>query len=61
VAIKKNREEDLDYEDEIEVFHVLPAEDYCGHVASKGCWCNPILNYKNPETGNEVWSHNLIQ
>ena len=21
------------------------------------CWCNPELNYKDPETGAEVWVH----
>ena len=21
------------------------------------CWCNPELNYKDPETGAEVWIH----
>ena len=21
------------------------------------CWCNPVLDYKDPDTGAEVWIH----
>jgi len=28
------------------------------HEASENCWCHPILDYKDPDTGNEVWVHN---
>lgn len=21
------------------------------------CWCNPVLDYKDPDTGTEVWIH----
>jgi len=27
------------------------------HVMSGDCWCNPELNYTDPETGAEVWVH----
>ena len=27
------------------------------HVMSGDCWCNPELNYIDPETGAEVWVH----
>lgn len=27
------------------------------HVASAGCWCNPELDYIDPETGNAVYVH----
>ena len=31
------------------------------HEISKGCWCEPYLYYKHPETGNEVWVHRELQ
>lgn len=27
----------------------------------KPCWCNPELNYKDPETGAEIWVHKELQ
>ncbi len=27
------------------------------HIESKECWCNPALDYVDPESGNEVWVH----
>ena len=27
------------------------------HNMSGDCWCNPELNYTDPETGAEVWVH----
>lgn len=24
----------------------------------KNCWCEPVLDYKDPVTGTEVWVHN---
>jgi hypothetical protein len=27
------------------------------HVESGDCWCNPTLDYVNPETGAEHWIH----
>jgi len=27
------------------------------HTMSGDCWCNPELNYTDPETGAEVWVH----
>jgi len=27
------------------------------HDASSDCWCNPELDYKDPDTGAEVWVH----
>ena len=27
------------------------------HIMSGDCWCNPELNYTDPETGSEVWVH----
>ena len=27
------------------------------HAMSGDCWCNPELNYTDPETGAEVWVH----
>ena len=28
------------------------------HVTDKSCWCQPALDYKDPDTGAEVWVHN---
>lgn len=28
-----------------------------GHVMTPECWCFPRLDFKDPETGNEVWVH----
>lgn len=30
------------------------------HIASPDCWCEPELDYVDPETGNEVWVHREI-
>lgn len=27
------------------------------HLDSEQCWCNPTLDYVNPDTGAEVWIH----
>ena len=34
---------------------------YPDHLNRKDCWCEPVLDYENPETGNQVWVHNDIQ
>jgi len=31
------------------------------HLSSGKCWCKPELNYKDPETGAEVWIHRGLQ
>lgn len=28
------------------------------HVTDKSCWCQPALDYKDPDNGAEVWVHN---
>ncbi len=28
------------------------------HITDKFCWCQPVLDYKDPDTGAEVWVHN---
>jgi len=28
------------------------------HLLTKDCWCYPILEYVNEETGVELWVHN---
>ena len=30
------------------------------HIDSENCWCEPILDYEDPETGNQVWVHSRI-
>ena len=36
--------------------HVMPE---CGaeHFENRSCWCEPQLDYKDPETMKEVWIH----
>jgi hypothetical protein len=35
---------------------------YREHVTDGSpCWCNPELNYRDPETGAEVWVHRREQ
>lgn len=41
---------------EAEILHVLPADGR--HEASRGCWCQPQLERRDPVTGTEVWVHN---
>jgi hypothetical protein len=37
-------------------------EAYREHVTDGSpCWCNPELNYRDPETGAEVWVHRREQ
>lgn len=31
------------------------------HISSPDCWCEPELEYKDPETGAEVWVHRSMQ
>lgn len=60
--IKKKKDEDLDFEDEITEYHHLPDLDPMKeHVPDRKCWCEPQMTYKNPDTGNEIWIHNLTQ
>jgi len=63
MSVKKIKDEDLDYPDEILIYHVMPQDgfDIKNHFESDKCWCGPALQYKNPENGNEVWVHNLMQ
>jgi hypothetical protein len=61
MTVKKSRDEDLNYEDEIILYHRLGYLDSKEHIESETCWCEPQLVYKNPENGNEVWLHNLLQ
>lgn len=31
------------------------------HIASKDCWCSPIADYCDPDTGRTVWVHQQVQ
>lgn len=31
------------------------------HISSPDCWCGPELDYKDPDTGAEVWVHRRMQ
>jgi hypothetical protein len=42
------RELGLDYEQPAQQEHITDGSP---------CWCNPDLDYKDPETGVEVWIH----
>lgn len=39
--------------------HVMP-EGYDGgkHVSTANCPCVPVLENKDPDTGDEIWQHN---
>ena len=45
----------LDY---LESLQTRPEE--IGHIDNKDCWCEPTLEYKNPETDSQVWVHREI-
>jgi hypothetical protein len=32
-----------------------------GHIESERCWCEPELEFEDPETSNQVWIHREIQ
>ena len=34
-----------------------PAEELSQHVDSPDCWCEPELNYEDPDSGNRLWVH----
>jgi len=34
-----------------------PEEYMPEHINTRNCWCNPELDYEDPETGNQVWVH----
>lgn len=31
------------------------------HIESHECWCEPFLEYEDPETGNQVWVHRMME
>lgn len=31
------------------------------HISSRWCWCEPYLDYVDPDNGNEVWVHREVQ
>lgn len=35
-------------------------DDY-NHLCTPQCWCFPVLRFKNPDTGHEVWEHKMVQ
>jgi len=39
----------------------LERKDKLNHVDSENCWCEPELNYEDPETGNRLWVHRDVQ
>jgi hypothetical protein len=45
---------------EIEVFHFMPETDSVEHYESPSCICEPVLEYRDPRNGNEVWIHQRI-
>ena len=49
-----------DYED-IDDTDMEPWYFYPDHLNHKKCWCEPVLEYQDPETGNQLWVHRDIQ
>ena len=41
--------------------HVFPAKEEQQHCLESTCACGVHLEYKDAETGGEVWVHNRIQ
>jgi hypothetical protein len=40
----------------------LTGEAYREHITDGSpCWCNPELNYRDPDTGTELWIHRREQ
>ncbi|RUQ31729.1 MAG: hypothetical protein EKK68_07590 [Candidatus Competibacteraceae bacterium] len=35
-----------------------PVIENSEHKTDENCWCNPILDYTDPQTGHQVWVHN---
>ncbi len=41
---------------------VSTGKSYREHITDGSpCWCNPELNYRDPDTGAEVWVHRREQ
>lgn len=38
-----------------------PMEYYPNHIATRFCWCCPVLNYEDKATDVQVWEHNYLQ
>lgn len=38
-------------------FTVMEVEAPLEHELSTDCWCEPTLEYTDPETGDKVWVH----
>ena len=34
--------------------------DQWDHINNPNCWCEPELEYEDPETGSQVWVHREI-
>lgn len=39
------------------VIHIVPINDYESHKISMACWCQPYLDYKCKENGDEFVQH----
>jgi len=39
----------------------LKRKDKLKHIDSENCWCEPVLDYEDPETGARLWVHRDIQ
>jgi hypothetical protein len=50
-----------DREDDVHVMPNLPDTHPHAHSCSTGCWCQPELDYVDPETDRRVWVHREVQ
>jgi len=48
-------------EDGEKVLHAMPLNDIDEHETSMDCWCNPKLDKKEHETGDEIVVHRFIK
>jgi len=52
-------DEEFNEEELIDIFHVMPLFGR-EHECSTDCWCNPKMEFENPDTGAQVWSHVVL-
>ena len=46
--------------DRIGHYHLIPVQRFYEHKVGKDCWCEPVLESKDPQNGAEVWNHNQV-
>jgi hypothetical protein len=42
-------------------YHVVPIDDIAEHQPCVSCWCQPHLEVRDLETGDEQWLHHCAR